>query len=219
MTLSDLAVVALVVAVLAPDVRRAVEAIRQARRWLAAARPRAAAAQGAPMTPSDRVVAAADQPAGPAAGARVPGKVVPHNISAADHAGRSSSTAARSLARTHQPGQATAPRAALSARSAALGRAQRHLQGHPGGAAPVERTCGICGGPIDPDLDSWRWAAHLDSMVHADCIPAWLRAADRTASRGCCHGRGYVQLWLDEGDGMRLMNEAAGRQGETHANA
>lgn len=75
-------------------------------------------------------------------------------------------------------------------------------------AAPVERTCGICGGPIDPDLDSWRWAAHLDSMVHADCIPAWLRAADRTASRGCCHGRGYVQLWLDEGD-MRLMNDAA----------
>jgi len=75
----------------------------------------------------------------------------------------------------------------------------------------VPRTCGICGGPIDPDLDAWRWAAHLDAMVHTDCIPAWLRAADRAASRGCSMGRGYVQLWLDEGDGMRLMEDAAQR--------
>lgn len=42
------------------------------------------------MTPSDRVVAAADQPAGPAAGARVPGKYLTRHTVAADHAGRRS---------------------------------------------------------------------------------------------------------------------------------
>lgn len=84
---------------------------------------------------------------------------------------------------------------------------------------PVERLCGICGGAIDPDMDRWRWAAHLDAMVHAECVPAWLRAADRTASLGCCRGRGYVQLWLDEGCAASLMDEAASRQEGAHADA
>ena len=73
-------------------------------------------------------------------------------------------------------------------------------------ASTHERVCGICGGPVDVDAEPWRWAAHLDSIVHTACIPAWLRAADRQAQRGCSQGRGYVQLWLDQGDGFRTLS-------------
>lgn len=74
----------------------------------------------------------------------------------------------------------------------------------------VERACAICGATVAmEDPRGWRWSRHLDGPVCETCIPAWLRAADRTASLGCCRGRGYVQLWLDEGDGMRLLDQAA----------
>lgn len=66
------------------------------------------------MTTAERVLAALDQPARVAAGTRVPGEYLTHNTVAGEHAAGSSSNAARSSAWTHQPGHATAPRAALS---------------------------------------------------------------------------------------------------------